>query len=85
VHDGDFEIHDWWIALIDESDGTAGGVVMLCAQRDAQGVLGLREPISAHNLRKFLSRFVDKPRLGQRIRRVRDVRKNQTVYRVESV
>lgn len=77
------QAHDFWLEIVAASDGSAAEIVKLANARDAQGVLGLRESLSQHHLKRFLGRFVDKPRAGQRIRRVRadDV----TRYEVEEI
>lgn len=73
------DAHDFWISVVKDSDGTPGSIVVLANQRDAQGVLGTREPMSAVYLRRFIGRFVDKPRAGKRIRR------SGAAYRVEAI
>lgn len=75
----DNEVHDFWLAVIDGSEGTATDVAARANQRDACSVLGIRDPVTAHSLRKFVNRFVDKPRTGLRIRR------DGHVYRVEKI
>jgi hypothetical protein len=63
----DNEVHDFWIGVVGDSDGTPNGICTTANQRDAMSVLGAREPLNPHNLRRFLNRFVDKPRGGRRI------------------
>lgn len=69
MNEADFEAHDFWIDTIGQTDGTATAIATLANQRDAAGILGTREQLKPFTLRKFLSRFVDRPRLGHRIRR----------------
>lgn len=66
----DTEAHDFWIAVVGESDGSPASIVTTANQRDAQGVLGTRETITPFSLRKFVHRFIDRPRRGVRL--VRD-------------
>lgn len=73
------EAHDFWLEVVGASDGTAAGVVLVANQRDARGTLGLRDEVTAHSLRRLIARFVDRPRLGRRIRR------QEGVYRVERI
>jgi len=65
------EAHDFWIGIIDGSDGLAGTIAATANKRDAQSALGLRETITSHTLPNLLRRFIDKPRGGRRIRRDR--------------
>jgi len=65
----DHETHDFWIAAVRASDGTLPGVLGVALAQDAEGTLGLRGPLTTHTVRRRIARFVDKPRLGQRIRR----------------
>lgn len=69
LNEGEHEAHDWWIATVEASDGTPAGIVLQADQRGAVDVLGLREKLTAHRLRTFLGRFVDKVRGGKRIRK----------------
>jgi hypothetical protein len=73
------DIHDWWLSVVAETDGKPASIALQANARDAQGVLNAREPISAFNLRRFLARFVDKPRAGKRIR------KAGALYQVETI
>lgn len=73
------EAHDFWLDAVAGSDGTAVGVVLVANQRGAKGALGLRDEVTAHSLRRLIARFVDRPRLGRRIRR------REGVYRVERI
>ncbi len=80
------EAHDFWIDIVEQSaDGTTGAIVIEAARRDAQTVLGMREPMTPYSLKKFIGRFIDKPRAGKRIRRDVDRRRNQTRYIVEEI
>ncbi len=79
------DAHDFWLGVVEESDGLSSSIVASAARKDAQTVLGLREQITAFGLRKFIGRFVDKPRAGKRIRRDVDTRRNQTRYYVEAI
>ena len=63
------DAHDFWIDVVGDSDGSAADVTAKANSRDAQGVLGLRESITPIFLKRFIGRFVDKPRAGKRIRR----------------
>lgn len=73
------EAHDFWLDTVGASDGSAAGVVLVANQRGARGALGLRDEVTAHSLRRLIARFVDRPRLGRRIRR------REGVYRVERI
>ncbi len=79
------EAHDFWISVVEACDGLSGSIVTLANQRDARAVLGSREELTAFALKRFLGRFVDRPRAGKRIRRDRDQRRNQTRYIVEAI
>lgn len=79
------EAHDFWLSIITESDGNAGSIVALANQRDARGVLGIRDEITPFTLKRFLNRFIDKPRTDKRIRRDVDTRQHQTLYYVEAI
>jgi hypothetical protein len=85
LHEPENDAHDFWISVVADSDGTANGVVTLANSREAMSVLGLREGLTPVHLKKFIGRFVDKPRDGRRIRRGRDEQRNATVYRVEAI
>lgn len=67
----DEDAHDFWVDVINASDSTPADIAAKANQRDAQAVLGLRESITPLYLRRFINRFVDKPRAGRRIRRER--------------
>jgi hypothetical protein len=69
--------------MIAASDGTPANIVLLANQRGAREVLGNREDITALYLRRFLGRFIDKPRGGRRI--VRERSTAGTIYAVEPV
>jgi hypothetical protein len=73
------EAHDFWIGIIEASDGSTEQIVQLANERNAAKVLGAREQLTAFYLRSFLGRFVDRPRGGKRIRR------DQTSFYVEEV
>lgn len=79
----DTEAHDFWLAVVQESDGSVASIVTTANQRDAQGVLGVRESITPFTLRRFIHRFVDRPRNGTRI--VRDRSNNATRYYVAAI
>lgn len=66
------EQHDFWLHVIDRTDGLVPSIVTAANQSDARTVLNLRDEVTAHGLRKLIARFVDKPRSGRRIRRDRD-------------
>jgi hypothetical protein len=68
----DHEAHDFWLAVIEESDGQLHSIVEGANRREAATVLNLRESVTAYSLRKLVHRFVDKPRQGKRIRRETD-------------
>jgi len=63
------EAHDFWLEAVAASDGSPAGIVLQANQRGATEALGLREQLTAHRLRFFLGRFVDKVRGGKRIRK----------------
>lgn len=85
LNEGETDAHDFWIARVEESDGSPGSIVALANAKDAREILGTREEITVFHLRRFLGRFVDKPRLGKRIRRDRDAAKGQTTYYIERI
>jgi hypothetical protein len=66
------DAHDFWIGVISETDGLPASVVALANSRGAREVLGSREDLTTLYLRRFVNRFVDKPRSGKRIRRLHD-------------
>lgn len=71
-NEADHDAHDFWIACVEEGDGSPASVVASANAKDAAGVLGVRESITTFTLRKFLGRFVERVRRGLRIRKVRD-------------
>jgi hypothetical protein len=80
------EAHDFWIGVIENVAGESSmSIVTLANQRDARSVLGLREDITTYTLRRFVSRFVDKPRGGKRIRRDVDQKTHTPTYYVETI
>lgn len=79
------QAHDFWIEVVEHSDGLAASIVKMANQMDAQTVLGARDSITAFTLKKFIGKFVDKPRAGRRIRREIDGKRNQTLYHVEMI
>jgi hypothetical protein len=85
LNEPEHDAHDFWLSVVGASDGLASSIALLANQRDAQSVLGLRESMTPLHLRRFINRFVDKPRAGRWIRRRRDGAQNQTVYVVEAV
>ncbi len=77
------DAHDFWIGVVESSDGMTASITTLANARDAQSILGAREAITPLHLRRFLGRFVDKPRAGKRIRREQEG--GVTRYHVETV
>jgi hypothetical protein len=73
------DAHDFWLEIVADSDGSAKSICDLANSRKAQEILGVRDHITALFLRRFLGRFVDRPRRGQRIR------KSGATYFVEEV
>lgn len=71
--------HDFWVGVIEASDGTPASVCTVANQRDAMKELGTREAMTPAFLRRFVGRFVDRPRAGKRIRRT------GAVYSVEAL
>ena len=69
LHEPENEAHDFWLSILESTDGTAPSVVAAANSRGASEVLGVRDSITPFTLKKFLRRFVDKPRAGKRIRR----------------
>jgi hypothetical protein len=63
------DAHDFWISIINDSDGSPADIVFKANEKDVHTVLGMREHLTPLYLRRFVSRFVDKPRQGKRIRR----------------
>jgi hypothetical protein len=74
LNESDNDAHDFWLDVVNDCDGQPTSIAMLADQRNASDVLGTRERISTHHLRKFLGRFVDKPRThhGKLLRLRRD-------------
>jgi hypothetical protein len=79
------EAHDFWLSVVGDCDGLAASIVTGANQRDPASVLGLREPLTTYGLKRFIGRFVDKPRAGRRIRKTTDPVRNQVRYVVEAV
>ena len=79
----DDDAHDFWIGVIDESGGNVADICQVANQRDAAAVLGARETITPLHLRRWVSRFIDKPRAGRRIRR--EKLKSGVRYWVEAI
>ncbi len=70
LHEPENEAHDFWISIIESvGDGAAPSITTAANARGATEVLGIRDSITTFTLKKFLRRFVDKPRAGKRIRR----------------
>jgi len=69
LHEPENEAHDFWLSILESTDGTVPSVVAAANSRGASEVLGVRDSITPFTLKKFLRRFVDKPRAGKRIRR----------------
>lgn len=65
----DNDAHDLWLSVIDGSDGSPASIVAGANAARAGEVLGVRDSITPYSLRKFVARFVDRPRSGRRIRR----------------
>jgi hypothetical protein len=78
------DAHDFWLGVVGTSDGLPASIVTLANSRGAKEALGAREDITVLHLRKFIGRFVDKPRAGKRIRKHRDG-EGQTTYSVETI
>lgn len=67
------DVHDFWLKVVDSSgDGSAVSIANKANALNASEVLSMRDQMTAHTLRRFISRFVDKPRQGKRIRRALD-------------
>lgn len=79
VNEPENEAHDFWISIIETTNGTTAAVADLANQRGAREILGLRNDITPFLLRRFVNHFVDRPRLGKRIRRT------GTTYHVEAI
>lgn len=84
LNETDHEAHDFWLDVVDTCDGTSGSIAVSANQRNGREVLGLRDEISAHGLKKLLHRFVDRVRGKQRIRRDR-VADGPPRYYVETI
>jgi hypothetical protein len=73
LNESDNDAHDFWLDIVEqaarEGDGSPVAVVSLGNQRDAPTVLGLRQELTSVHLKRFLGRFIDKPRQGKRIRK----------------
>ena len=69
LNEPEHEAHDFWIGVIEGTDGTPAGIANAANAAEASGVLGTREAITPFTVRRFLRRFIDKPRAGKRIRR----------------
>jgi hypothetical protein len=83
LNEDDHEAHDLWLEAVGATDGSAAAVVLSANRLGAQERLGLRDSPTAHSLRRLIQRFVDKPRQGRCIRKLRDG--NRTTYRVVPV
>jgi hypothetical protein len=73
------DTHDFWLSVVADSDGKASSIVAAANARGAVELLGLRDPLTTRRLRNFLTKFIDKPRQGRRIRR------NGPTYTVEVI
>lgn len=83
LHEEEHERHDFWLSTLQSTDGTPRSICLMAEQKGAREQLNLRDSLTPYNLRRFLARFVDKPRLGKRIRRLRST--DGTRYVVEPV
>lgn len=80
LNETDNDAHDFWLAAVAGSlDGTAQSVAACANDNGARDVIGARDDVTPWTLKKFISRFVDRPRGGKRIRR------NGGIYTVEAV
>jgi hypothetical protein len=68
VNEAENDAHDFWIAVVGQSDGAPASITMEAERRGASDILGTRDRITPFMLRRFIGRFVDKPRRGKRIR-----------------
>jgi hypothetical protein len=84
LNEPEHEAHDFWISIVEETDGQPVSIATVAVQRDASSVLSLRETVTAWNVRKLIARFIDKPRAGKRIRKTRDAA-GRPVYSVETI
>jgi len=85
ANEPEIEAHEFWIDVIAATSGYADEIALTANQRSAQEVLGARDGITAHSLRRFVARFIDKPRGGRRIRKQHDPRTNRPIYIVEHI
>lgn len=69
LYEPENEAHDFWIHAIEGTDGLPATIAAQANTRNPSEVLGVREQITPYTLRKFVRRFIDKPRSGKRIRR----------------
>lgn len=83
LHEQEHEAHDFWMSTVEACDGSPRALCLMADQRGAGEVLGLRDSLTPHALRRWIGRFVDKPRLGKRIRRHRSA--DGTRYVVEAI
>lgn len=83
AYSGDTEVHEFWLRVVDESNGTPAEIAQLANRSHGGEVLGTRDELTAHGLDRFLLRFVDKPLGGKKIRRDRDEAARVTKYWVE--
>jgi Bifunctional DNA primase/polymerase, N-terminal len=65
----DHEAHDFWLSVIESTDGTPNVIAAQANAAKAAEVLGVRDAITGFAVKKFVRRFVDKPRRSKRIRR----------------
>ncbi len=77
------DAHDFWISVIESTDGTAAKISELANNRDVRTVLGTRESMTPLYVKRFLTRFIDKPRSSKRIRRAK--KGDELIYRVEVI
>jgi hypothetical protein len=85
LHAPDNETHDFWISIVESCDGTKAKIAAQANQLGVDEVLGNRESLTAFTVRRFLGRFVDKPRQGRKIQHLIDPKTGQETYRVVSV
>jgi hypothetical protein len=69
LNEPDEQAHDFWLSVVADSDGTPANIAVIANSLDAQGTLNLRDHVTPHFLRKLVTRFIDKPRGGKRLRR----------------
>jgi len=81
--EADNETHDFWISVVNATDGSPASIVATANQQEAQKVIGLKETLTTFNLRRYISRWIDRPRKGCRIRKV--VSPDCTRYHVEVI